>query len=276
MTQEQEQHVYPYYRSASSIRNEAFSHRMRGFDEAEVREYLDMLADQVQAADAERAELRADNERLRIELDRIQSGESKPDADDLSPQAVALFSQAQLVADQLVEEAVRHARELMTSARQQQREILQKAHEAAAQSAREADIRSASLAEERAREVSLRGAEVRDAGVTDAGIGWRAQAGANSVPADRGGSGYVAPIAEVEYVKTFARVAQVQLRSVLDALTEQVDKLAELPPPVHDPGPPPVTEFARQVPNQEDFPMAASWRSWQIDIEHADHPEGGP
>jgi hypothetical protein len=37
------------------------------------------------------------------------------------------------------------------------------------------------------------------------------------------------PIPEVEYVRTFAHVAQVQLRSVLDALTEQVDKLGELP-----------------------------------------------
>jgi hypothetical protein len=31
------------------------------------------------------------------------------------------------------------------------------------------------------------------------------------------------------YVRTFARVAQVQLRSVLDALSEQVDRLGEVP-----------------------------------------------
>ena len=41
--------------------------------------------------------------------------------------------------------------------------------------------------------------------------------------------GYTHPVSEVEYVRTFAQVAQVQLRSVLDALTEQVDKLGEVP-----------------------------------------------
>lgn len=36
-------------------------------------------------------------------------------------------------------------------------------------------------------------------------------------------------IPEVEYVRTYARVAQVQLRSVLEALTAEVDKLDRIP-----------------------------------------------
>ncbi|KRC61088.1 hypothetical protein ASE14_09105 [Agromyces sp. Root81] len=36
---------------------------------------------------------------------------------------------------------------------------------------------------------------------------------------------------EIEYVRTYAQVAQIQLRSVLDALTEQVDRLGTLPLP---------------------------------------------
>ena len=36
---------------------------------------------------------------------------------------------------------------------------------------------------------------------------------------------------EIEYVRTYAQVAQIQLRSVLDALTEQVDRLGTLPEP---------------------------------------------
>jgi cell division initiation protein len=124
--------------------------------------------------------LRAENDRLRSE---------QPAGGEISPQAVALFSQAQQVADQLVEEAVRHARDLMQSARNQQRDILQRAHEAA-----EAAVHSS-------------GAVLPDGNV----------------------GGYTTPVAEVEYVRTFARVAQVQLRSVLDALTEQVDKLGEVP-----------------------------------------------
>jgi cell division initiation protein len=38
-----------------------------------------------------------------------------------------------------------------------------------------------------------------------------------------------APVAELEYVRTFTRVAHVQLRSVLDALAEQVERLGKLP-----------------------------------------------
>ncbi len=189
------ENVFPYYRSPSAIRNEAFTHRMRGLDEAEVREYLDLLADQIQAGDRERAEIRAENDRLRSENQRLRaSGHEQLSDDEISPQAVALFSQAQQVADQLVEEAVRHARDLMTSARNQQREILLEAHRAA--------------------EAAARGAEVA---VRDAGS-------AIAAP-----SGYTKPVPEVEYVRTFAKVAQVQLRSVLDALTEQVEKLGDVP-----------------------------------------------
>ncbi|NYG21224.1 DivIVA domain-containing protein [Agromyces hippuratus] len=39
---------------------------------------------------------------------------------------------------------------------------------------------------------------------------------------------------EIEYVRTYAQVAQIQLRSVLDALTEQVDRLGTLPLPLPD------------------------------------------
>ena len=189
MTQHQEQEpVSLYYRAPSSIRNESFSYRRRGLDEDEVREYLGLLADQVQAADRERADLRAEIDRLRAENGRLQA-ESDGASDEISPQAVALFSQAQQVADQLVEEAVRHARDLMTSARNQQRDILQRAHEAAEEAVR--------------------------------------KTGATQVAAPS--TGYSKPIPEIEYVRTFARVAQVQLRSVLDALAEQVDRLGEVP-----------------------------------------------
>lgn len=195
MTQPQDQ-TFPYYRSPAAIRSEAFSHRVRGLDESEVREYLDLLADQVQAGDIERAEIRAENERMRAELDRLRASRPEPAGDEISPQAVLLFSQAQQVADQLVEEAVVHARDLMTSARNQQREILEQAHKAA-----EAAVRESA------------GARGRDM-VTSAA----------SAP-----SAYSKPVPEIEYVRTFAQVAQVQLRSVLEALAEQVDKLGEVP-----------------------------------------------
>jgi DivIVA domain-containing protein len=183
------EHAFPYYRTAEEIRGQEFSHRMRGLDEYEVREFLDLLADQVRATEAEGAEYRAEIDRLRAEVERLRNKQPDTSTDEVSPQAVILFSQAQQVADQLVEEAVRHARDLMTSARNQQREILHQAHEAA----------------ENAVRVS------------------------GAVRADGTVEGYTTPVQEVEYVRTFARVAQVQLRSVLEALTEQVEKLGEVP-----------------------------------------------
>jgi cell division initiation protein len=184
-----------YHRSPEAIRAETFTHRMRGLDEQEVREYLALIADQVAAAESCRAELAADNERLRAELE--EQRDAAQDEGEISTRAVLLFSQAQQIADQLVEEAVVHARDLMTSARNQQREILEEAHRAAEVAAREASRAS----------------------------------GQDLVSAATDTLVYSEPVPEIEYVRTFARVAQVQLRSVLDALAEQVDKLGEVPEP---------------------------------------------
>lgn len=233
MTQEHEQ-VFPYYRSPATIRGEAFSHRVRGLDEEEVREYLDLLADQIQAHDQERSEIRAENERLRVELERLRNDRPEPAGDEITPQAVALFSQAQQVADQLVEEAVRHARDLMSSARNQQREILSQAHHAAETAAREATEAAA-----------------RDAGVDVA-----------EMPV-----GYTTPVPEIEYVRTFARVAQVQLRSVLEALTEQVEKLGEVPR-LSQGAPPPATDMRS--------PRSAPEENRELDSRPADRAEPQP
>jgi len=178
------------HQSPAAIRGEVFSHRMRGLDEEEVREYLDMLADQIESTEAERSRLQAEIENLRGQNRRLRE---ELDSGEISPQAVALFSQAQQVADQLVEEAVISARDLMMSARLQQRDILEQAR----QKAEEAVRRTGQLAT----------GSVLDAPST----------------------GYRTPIPEVEYVRTFAEVARVQLRSVLDALSEQVDRLDGLP-----------------------------------------------
>jgi cell division initiation protein len=169
---------------------------MRGLDESEVREYLALLADQVEAGELERTELLGEIDRLRDEVE--QRGPAAPERgeEEISPQAVLLFSQAQQVADQLVEEAVLHARDLMTSARNQQREILEQAHRAAQAAAQEA-----------------------------------AQSAGHSVVSSVTATAldYSEPVPEIEYVRTFAQVAQVQLRSVLEALSEQVDRLDDVP-----------------------------------------------
>lgn len=164
-------------RIAGAIRNATFTVRRRGLDEDEVRAYLLELSDTVQGLEREIATLRAE---------RDAGGD--PTA-QISDQAVIMFSEAQKVADSLIDEAVTHARDLMSSARMQQRDIVKEAHEAA--------------------EVAVRKVE--------------------STSQSEGSTGYDRPIPEVEYVRTFAKVAQIQLRSVLEALTEQVDNLGEVP-----------------------------------------------
>jgi cell division initiation protein len=119
--------------SPAGIRSEVFGHRMRGLDEDEVREYLEALADQVEDMQSELARRRAEVEQLRAENRGLREESERASA---TPQTVALINQAQQVADQVVEQAVLHARELMVSARNQQRDILRSAYAAAEEAAR--------------------------------------------------------------------------------------------------------------------------------------------
>ena len=116
-----------------------FTHRIRGVDEYEVTEYLDLLADQVHATDLEMSRLREENERLREENTRLRADSDRPAvpsysrADvDVTPQAAALLLNAQRAADALVEEAVRRVKEMMAVARAEKNAILRNAQEAAA------------------------------------------------------------------------------------------------------------------------------------------------
>ena len=117
-----------------------FTHRIRGVDEYEVAEYLDLLADQVHATDLEMSRLREENERLREENGRLRAVDndrvvvqppSRADV-DVTPQAAALLLNAQRAADDLVEEAVRRVKEMMAVARAEKNVILRNAQEAAA------------------------------------------------------------------------------------------------------------------------------------------------
>lgn len=181
--------VFPYYRSPQSIRNEVFSQRLRGLDADEVDEYLNLLADQVETTERERTELLAEIERLQAEVARSGGRVDGSGPVETAPRDVSMvLSQAQQVADQLVEEAVARAQEIIAEAHLQQREILQAAHRAAEAAAHEA-----------------------------------AQASARNMTT------YLSTSApEVEYARRFTRVAQVQLRTVLEALVDQVEQLGQV------------------------------------------------
>ncbi|KHL17800.1 DivIVA domain-containing protein [Mumia flava] len=183
---------------AAEIRRATFTIRRRGFDEDEVLDYLAQLAESVQHLEDDNASLRRELDAKRAEL------EEKAEAGtEISAQAVIMFAEAQKVADSLIDEAVQHARDLMMSARTQQRDIVKEAHAAAEEAASKAEA-----------------AATRLPATTD---------GAAPVERTEGGAVYDHPVPEIEYVRTFAKVAQIQLRSVLEALTEQVDALGEMP-----------------------------------------------
>ncbi|HEY8294743.1 MAG TPA: DivIVA domain-containing protein [Micrococcaceae bacterium] len=108
---------------------------------------------------------------------------------DVSAETVNLLSRAQVIADKHVSDAEQYAHDLIDTARKQYTEILQKAQDS----------------------------------VTEA------PASASPAAADGSRPEYGPPVPAIEYVRTYTRVAQVQLRAVIDALAEQVDQLGELP-----------------------------------------------
>lgn len=130
--------VSPLHQTPASIRDETFQRRMRGLDPDAVYKYLDVLADQVEATERELSESRAENERLRTQLGRLQAelDEHEQAGDRVNEQVVQLFSQAQLVAEQMVEDVSRDARERIGQARTHERKIVEEAMSTAGQQVR--------------------------------------------------------------------------------------------------------------------------------------------
>jgi cell division initiation protein len=173
--------------SPSRVRNATFGTRRRGYDPEEVYEFLHRVATEIESGDTDRSLLRAELSRVTDELAEVRSTAPPQEPDErreISAHAVNLLSQAQQAADNAVAEAERYARDMVLAARNQYQEILQRAQEAASETA----------------------SELR------------------ALPGE-----YGVPVHEVEYVRTFAHIAQVQLRSVLDALGKEVDRLGRVP-----------------------------------------------
>src|SRR4051794_31520503 len=167
-----------------------FTTKIRGgaYDRLEVDRFMGQLAQaiaEVRAATTstaqELAALRAENARLRS---GSGAGSDSDFEQEITSGAVGLLTQAQLIADKAISDAEQYARDLVLTARNQYREILERAETSASQAT-------------------------------------------GAIPVQQPG----APVPEIEYVRTYAQVAQIQLRSVLEALTEQVDRLGTLPQP---------------------------------------------
>ncbi len=125
----------PRHQIAESIREEAFQRRMRGLDADQVYAYLDLLADQVQATERELGDARTENERLSADLRRAQAQleEHEQAGHRVNEQVVQMFSQAQLVAEEMVADVSRDARERISQARAREHEMAEEARSSAGQ-----------------------------------------------------------------------------------------------------------------------------------------------
>jgi cell division septum initiation protein DivIVA len=163
VTNNNHRHDSPHYQTPESIRDETFQRRMLGLDADKVHAYLDLLADQVQATERELSERRAENERLQAELQRVQAelDEYEQVGDRVNEQVVQLFSQAQLVAEEMVQDVSRDARERIGQARAHERTIVEEAMDTAGQQvrsyARTAQVQMQSIMDSFATEVDRLG-----------------------------------------------------------------------------------------------------------------------
>jgi cell division septum initiation protein DivIVA len=130
--------VLSHYQSPSAIRDETFQRKMLGVDADQVYEYLDLLSDQVQATERELDEARTENARLQAEVQRMQGelDEHERASERVNDQMVQLFSQAQLIAEEMVQDVSRDARERIGQAREHERKIVEEAVNAAGQQVR--------------------------------------------------------------------------------------------------------------------------------------------
>lgn len=111
---------------------------MRGLDAGEVYGYLDRLADQMHALDRALTESRSQNERLQAELQRVQAelDQYEEAGDRVNEQVVQMFSQAQLVVEEMVNDVSRDARERIGQAREHERRIVAEAMDTAGEQVR--------------------------------------------------------------------------------------------------------------------------------------------
>ncbi|MDA0631947.1 DivIVA domain-containing protein [Nonomuraea sp. MCN248] len=178
------------------VRKQEFSRTTlgrRGYSEDEVRSFLYRVADDLAAGDQEKADLRAYIDRLKQWYRQHGvSAEHVVPQQALSVDAINILSRAQQTADVQIAEAENYARRILREARQQYETILTEAQRQAEEAADQA------VGAYRSRG-GVHGAEAEDL--------------------ER----------QIAYLRTFADVTRVQLRAVLVGLTEEVDKLGQVP-----------------------------------------------
>jgi vacuolar-type H+-ATPase subunit H len=199
----------------------------RGYNELDVEHFRARVVHEIGQANAEKAAMRQELERQRDEVQRLRDyfrrnrvdvdapgGHTPPpppaqiNVNIASVQAVNVMSQAQQAADQHIAQAEDYARRLVANARLQYEDILRRAHEQAQEAAAEAGRLFEATSKEREREQE------------QAPEAERSQEQSSEMQ-------YLQ--SRLAYMRTFAQVTQVQLRSILDALRQELDQLTDLP-----------------------------------------------
>jgi DivIVA domain-containing protein len=180
----------------------------RGYCQVQVERFRSRVVEEIARSDAEKAELREEIDRLRgyfrqqaINSNGHANGSRRPHpaspgGDAPNVQAVNMLSQAQQAADAHIAQAQDYARRLVADARARYDYILDQAHQQAQQAA----------------EAAARAYQAR----TEAQNGEREHY-------------YEQLEAKIAYLRTFAHATQVQLRSTLEALSHEVERLTDVP-----------------------------------------------
>ena len=178
--------------SPHDVRRQHFSVRLRGVDSGEVRSFLTRLADDLERLQAQLATLTQENQSLRAELQESRA--------DLVEARGDPMERATDQAVSVLNQAQQLADSLIDEAMQSARDLLLTAR------SQQRDVMDQA-------QVAAKGAVSRATAI-----------------AERAGS-EDASVRDVEYIRMFAKVAQVQFQAVLDALNEHVNRLGEVTGP---------------------------------------------
>jgi cell division initiation protein len=172
------------------VRRKNFTVRLRGVDPGEVRAYLTGLADELEGIQSQVAVLTQENQSLRAQLEESRTELNEARADPMEHATDQAVS--------VLNQAQQLADSLIDEAMQSARDLLLTAR------SQQRDIMEQA-------KVAAKGAVNRATAIAE-------QAGSQD-----------ASVRDVEYIRMFAKVAQVQFQAVLDALNEQVTRLGEVP-----------------------------------------------
>jgi cell division initiation protein len=172
------------------VRRKNFTVRLRGVDPGEVRSFLTGLADELEGIHTQVAVLTQENQSLRAQLEEARAQLEDSRADPMENATDQAVS--------VLNQAQQLADSLIDEAMQSARDLLLTAR------SQQRDIMEQA-------KVAAKGAVNRATAIAE-------QAGSQD-----------ASVRDVEYIRMFAKVAQVQFQAVLDALNEQVSRLGEVP-----------------------------------------------